>query len=438
MEWQYIMFLIFAGFFVLLILGMPVAFAFLTVNVACVFFIWGGFAGFPRLIGSIFTGISIFSLLPIPLFILMGDLLFKTGLSSMFLDTTNKWVGKVPGRLSIITILGGTITGALTGVSMGSVAMIGRVMIPEMDKNNYKDTMIWGPAACIGALSLMIPPSVFGVVFGGLAFISIGKILAGSLIPGLLLAVSYLIYIVVRCHFNPALAPKYEVEKTPLRAKLFVTIRDIVPVAFIILCVTGVIFLGIATPSEAAATGALGCIIVALVYHKLSWRVLVDSMKNTVTTSVMIFMIIMGATTFSQTLSFSGATMGMVDFVVQMAISPTATFILMLVFIFILGMFTDAMSLMMIVVPVFTPIAKAIGLDPIWYAVVTLLVLAIGPITPPFGMDMFALKSVAPRPVAIQTIYKAVVPFIICDLVIVALVIVFPELATYLPSIVKN
>lgn len=328
MEWQWIMILTFAGFFVLLVMGIPVAFAFLTVNVVNVFFIWGGFAGFPRLIGSLFTGISIFSLLPIPLFILMGDLLFKTGLSSMFLDTTNKWVGKVPGRLSIITILGGTITGALTGVSMGSVAMIGRVMVPEMDKNKYKEPMIWGPTACIGALSLMIPPSVFGVVFGGLAYISIGKILTGCLIPGLLLAVSYLVYIVVRCHLDPSLAPIYEVEKTNLRNKLFVTIRDIIPVAFIILCVTGVIFLGIATPSEAAATGALGCIIVALVYHKLSWRVLIDSMKNTVTTSVMIFMIIMGATTFSQTLSFSGATKGMVDFVVSMPVAPVVTFII--------------------------------------------------------------------------------------------------------------
>lgn len=438
MEWQYIFILTLVGFFMLLILGVPVAFAFLTVNVINVLIIWGGPEHFPRLIGSMFTSVSAFSLLPIPLFIFIGDLLFRTGLSSMFLDTTSKWIGHLPGRLSIITIVGGTITGALTGVSMGNVAMMSRVMLPEMEKNKYKDSMMLGPLSCTGALALMTPPSVFGVVFGGLAFISIGKILMGILIPGLMLAVCYLLYIIIRCNINKTLAPVYDVETTPLREKLRVTIRDIVPVAFIILCVTGVIFLGIATPSEAAATGALGCLIVALVYRKLNYRILVDTLKNTISTSVMIFMIILGATAFSQTLSYSGATKGMVDFVVSLPLPVIGTFVLMLIVVFVVGMFMDSMAMMMIIVPVFSPMAKALGIDPIWYAVAMLLVLSIGPVTPPFGLDMFAMKSVAPSYIAMNRIYKAVIPFIFCDLVVLALIVAFPAIATYLPDLLSK
>lgn len=434
MEWQYILMLSLLGFFFLIILGVPLAFAFAIVNIINVYIIWGGPNHFPRLIGSMFTGVASFNLLPIPLFIFIGDLLFKTGLSTMFLETTTKWIGKLNGRLSILTIIGGTITGALTGVSMGSVAMMGRVMMPEMQKANYKDPMMLGPLACTGALAVMIPPSVFGIVFGGLAFISIGKILVGIVVPGLLLASCYLLYVIIRCHFDKTLAPIYDVEPTPWKEKILLTIRDVIPVGFIILCLTGVIFLGIATPAEAAATGALGCLIVALVYRKLTFKVLVDTLKNTVTTSVMIFMIMLGATAFSQTLSFSGATKGMVDFVVGMPLPTTATFVLMLAFIFVLGMFMDAMALLMIVVPVFSPMAKALGIDPIWYAVVTLLVIATGPVTPPFGLDMFALKSVAVEDIAMKRIYKAVVPFIICDIFVIFILIAFPKLVTFLPS----
>ncbi len=436
MEWYYALAFILGAVLVLMFLGMPVAFAFMVVNFAGVFMFWGGIPGFERLIGSMARSVSIFSLIPIPLFILLGLIMFYSGMTSSMVEAIDKWLGRLPGRLGLLSVAGGTLLGALCGDSMASVAVLGTMMYPEMKKKGYDNSINLGSIVCTGRLALMIPPSTLAVIFGSLALISIGKILMAIAIPGLILAVVFALYIILRCKLNPSLAPSYDIPSLSFAEKLKPLLRDVVPLLVIIFLVTGVIFLGVATPAEAAATGAFGALLLAAAYGKLNKTMIRKTMIDTLEISIMIFMVIASAVAFSTNLAITGASRGLVEFVAGLSLSPMIIVISSVIIILLLGMVMECVAMMMITVPLLMPIIDKLGVDPVWWAVAMLLAISIGPITPPFGLDMFVLNGIVSE-VKLEDIFKASLPFAGITTAVLIIVIAFPQLSLWLPSIMR-
>ncbi len=270
------------------------------------------------------------------------------------------------------------------------------------------------------------------------AGISIGKILIAIIIPGLLLASLYSAYIIVRCVLQPSLAPPYAVHVVPIKERVMATLKHVMPVGFIIFVVTGFIILGIATPSEAAATGALASFILAAVYKKLNWEMLKKTLASTIKVSVMIMIIIVGSTFFAQTLAITGVSRGLARFATGLALDPIFILIAMQVIILIMGMFLEVVSIMMVTLPIFMPIVTNLGLDPVWFAVIFMINVEVASISPPFGLTLYVMKGVSPPDTTTEDIYRGALPFIILDLIAIVLVISFPAIALWLPGIISK
>jgi len=435
MEWWLILLLIFGALILLMATGLPVAFCFFLICIVGVYVLWNGSSGLEQLILSFEDSVSSWAMLPLPLFILMGDVMFHSNVAPLMIDALDKWIGKVPGRLSLLSIGTGALLSCLTGASMASIAMLGTSLTPEMEKRGYQKSMSLGPIMGSGGLAIMIPPSGLAVLVATLAKFSVGKFLIAIIIPGILMAALFAGYVIIRCLINPSLAPPYAVKKVSLAEKLNATIRYILPIGIVVFLVVGVILLGIATPTEAAATGTIGCVILAAVYKRLSFTVLKKAVLSTLDTTGMMFLIIAGSTAFGQILSFSGAISGMVDFATNLQVSPIFIVISTQVVIFILGMFIGPIPIILITVPIFFPMIMALGYDPLWYGVIFLINIEIAPVSPPFGLSLFIMQGVAPAGTRMTDIWKATMPFIILDLVAMAMVIVLPGLALWLPSI---
>jgi tripartite ATP-independent transporter DctM subunit len=436
LEWQSILLLLFGSFVVLMLTGMPVAFCFLLINMMAMYVLLGP-AGLQRLILSINTTLASFTLLPIPLFILMGELMFQSGTAPDLIRTLDKWLGRLPGRLSLLAVGSGVLFSTLTGTSLASVAMLGTVLLPEMEQQGYKKSMTIGPILGSGGLAMMIPPSALAVLCGSIGQISIGRILIAIIMAGLLMAVIYTAYIILRCWFQPSVAPIYEVSRTPLSEKLADTVRYILPQGIVVFLVIGVIFLGITTPSEAAATGVVGTIIVAALNRKLSWKVVKKATTGTVLVAGMLFFIIAGATAFAQILAYSGASASLAELATGLPVAPIVIIIAMMIIIVFLGCFMDVVSIMMITLPIFVPVVISLGFSPVWYAVIFLINIEVAGISPPFGMSLFVMKGVVSSDTTMADIYRASLPFCGLSLIAMALIIAFPQIALWLPEIMR-
>lgn len=281
----------------------------------------------------------------------------------------------------------------------------------------------------------MIPPSALAVLLGSIGEISIGDILLAIIIPGGIMAVLYFTYIVIRILLQPDLAPHYESQAIPIMKKITLTVRYVLPVGIIVFLVVGVIFLGVATPTEAASTGALGTFGLVALYGKLNWRVVKKALSSGLWTSGMVLMIVLGAKSYSEALAFSGASLGLAEFVSSLNVGPMTIFISMQVVILFLGMFMSSTAVVMVTLPIFLPIIRSLGFNEIWFAVVMLLNLEIGMTSPPFGLNLFVMKSVAPTGTSMGDIIRAALPFIYCDIVAMLLIIIFPSLALWLPGL---
>ena len=297
--------------------------------------------------------------------------------------------------------------------------------------------MTLGPILGSGGLAIMIPPSGLAVLLGALGQISVGNILIAILIPGLLMAGLYATYIIGRCQLQPSIAPVYEVTPTPLRQKILAGVRYIMPLGLIIFMVLGLIFLGVATPTEAAATGAIGTFILVALYRRLNWAVVKKSVSGTVQITVMMFIIITGAKTFSQILAFTEATRGLAEFATGLPVAPIIIIIAMQVIVLVMGMLMDITSIMMITLPIFVPVVQSLGFDPVWFAVIFLLNMEMATTSPPFGLTLFVMKGVAPADTTMGDIYRAALPFLGLDLIAMTLIIAFPALALWLPGLMN-
>ena len=437
MEWWIPLLAIFGGFLVLLLTGMPVAFCFTLVNLVGVFLFWGGAVGLRQLILSISSSVANFALLPIPLFILMGEVMFLSGVAPRMMNALDKWLGRVPGRLSLLAVGGGTIFGALSGAAIAGVAMLGSVLVPDMEKRGYKKPMTLGPIMGSGGLSIMIPPSSIAVLLASLGHIDVGGLLIAIIVPGLVMALFYAIYIIVRCQLQPSIAPPYEVPPTSLVDKLVSFVRDVLPLGSIVFLVIGVIFLGVATPTEAAALGAFGCFILAAAYGRMNWQIMKKSVGATLSVTVMMFMILTGSMAFARILAFTGASQGLIQLAVSFPLAPIMLLIAMQVAALFLGTFMDPLSILMVTLPIYMPITHTLGFDPVWFGAIMLLNMTIATISPPFGLLLFAMKGVAPPDTTIGDIYRGALPFVIFNLIVMVLIIAFPVLALGLPALMR-
>ena len=434
MHWSVMLLLIFGGVTSLMMAGMPVALAFLAIDIIGTYFFFG-LAGMQQQIVSMFSSIATFTLLPLPLFILMGELLYHSGVGPIIINTIDQWLGRIPGRLSLLAVGTGTLFATLTGTSVGSVAMIGSTLLPDMQARGYKQPMTLGPIMASGGLAVMIPPSGLAVLLGVIGEISVGQMLVAIVIPGFLLAAVYAAYIILRCYIQPDLAPAYHVETVPLREKLFGVLAYVLPIGIVIFFVIGVVVLGIATPSEAAASGVLGTLLLVGVHRLLTVKVLIKSLSSTLEITAMILLIISGATAFGQILALSGASRGLSELAINLPVAPIFIIIAMQAVVMVMGMFMEVVSIMLITLPIFMPIVNSLGYDPVWFGTLFMVNCEVALISPPFGMSLFVMKAVAPPGTTLQDVYAASFPFVGLIVFVMALIMIFPGLALWLPNV---
>lgn len=433
--WGYLIFIV-GGLLFFFATGLPVAFSFLLINIIGMILFYGGISSLSQLILSIYDSLTRFVLAPIPLFILMGEIMFRSKMAHRAMDVIEVWMGKVPGRLGLMAIISGTIFSSLTGSAMANVAMLGSSLTPEMEARGYSKSLSLGTVLGSSGLAMMIPPSSLAVILGSLAYISIGKILLAGILPGLLMATLYAGYVVTRCVINPSLAPSYPIPHMDFSKKIIDFVKYLLPLSLIVFSVIGVILLGMATPAESAALGVLSTISLALIYGGFNLKTLKESLSNAFRVSVMVLIIISGAQAFSQLLSFTGAARGLVEFIISLNLSKLSVLICMMIGLLILGCFMEQICMMMIAIPLYMPIVKILDFNILWFGILILVTLEIAATSPPFGLNLFVMKGVAPKGTTMGEIYKAGLPFIACDLVVLTVIIAFPAIALWLPGII--
>lgn len=437
MEWPLVLGLMMGGLGLLLLIGLPVAFAFLAVTMAGAWEVLGGERGMVQLARNAADGLSNFQLAPIPLFILMGEILFQTRIAHKAIDAVERVVTRIPGRLSVVTVFGGTIFAALSGSTIANTAMLGSTLLPDMLRKGYAPSLAMGPIMASGAIAMLIPPSALAVLVGSLAGISIAGLLMAGVIPALILSVAFVLYIVIRATLNPALAPSDDMPWLSLKDRWRPFMIYVAPLSVLFAVVIGSMFLGFATPTESAALGCMASLAVGAGYRALNWARMRAALMETVKLSVMILFIIALSQTFAQVLSFSGATGGLIRSIAQYELSPVQVMAGMIALLLLLGCFIDQVSMLMVTVPIFVPLAQSAGIDPLILGVIYLLTMEIGLLTPPFGLLLFVMRGVAPPDIRMSTIYASILPFVFIKLVVLAAIVWQPGIATWLPSLVR-
>jgi len=436
-NWQIAAWLMLGGSTILLFIGMPVALTFISINLLGAWLYMGGEPGLIQLARSSVSSVTAFSLTPIPLFVLMGEILFHTGLALKVIEGIERLIVRVPGRLSVVAVVAGTVFSAISGSTIATTAMLGSLMLPVMLKRGYHPTIAAGPIMAIGAVDMLIPPSALTVLLGSLSGISISKLLIGGVVPGVILSIAFVLWIIARVSVSPDLAPEEKEEATYHgweRWRLFFCY--VLPTLSIFGIVVGALAMGWATPTECAAVGAFATLVLALVYRVLSLEAITKSLKGTAGISGMILFIILGATTFAQILSFSGASTGLVQFIMGQGLSTTMIIIGMMLILIFLGIFVDQVSMMMITLPIFMPLVQSLGIDPIWFGVMFLICMQLGLLLPPHGLLLMTMRGVAPQSVTKGHIFMAVVPYVVMSILLLVAVFWVPSIATWLPELI--
>jgi len=435
LAWQAAAWLLLGGSTVLLFLGLPVAFTFLAVNLVGAAVYMGGEPGLVQLARNSVSSVASFSLTPIPLFVLMGEVLFHTGLAVKVIDGIERLIRQVPGRLAVIAVVAGTVFSAISGSTIATTAMLGSLMVPVMLARGYHPAMATGPVMAIGAVDMLIPPSALTVLLGSLSGISISKLLIGGVMPGLILSALFVAYIVARVKLDPRLAPPSELVEYHGWEKLRPFLQYVVPLVSIFAIVVASMSAGWATPTESAAIGALATVVLALAYRALTPANLLKALRGAVGVSGMILFIIVGATTFSQILSFSGASSGLVRLITEQGLPPQVVIAAMMLFLIFLGVFVDQVSMMLITLPIFMPIVQTLGVDLVWFGVMFLICMQLGLLLPPHGLLLMTMKGVAPPQVTMAHIFRGVVPYVAMSIAVLAFVFFVPAVAVWLPKL---
>ena len=435
MEWWVILSV---GLMVLLSLfmsGLPIYLCFLVINVVGVLLTFGQ-AGFGMFINSILESTSSESLTAVALFIVMGEYLFRSGAIDVAFRSCDTLIGKVRGRQYYLCISLTTFIGALAGSAMGVAAMLGRSLYPAMMTRGYDPKLSIGTILAGASLAPIIPPSVVVIIIGTLADTSISALLIAGIIPGFILAALFLGYVIARVTLNPALYPSDEAApaRTATARDKWLAVWDLTPINLILAVVMGFLMAGICTPSESAALGVAGAIVAAWYYKTLSWRMTWDSFAESMKIAGMVLVIIASATMFSQLVAYTGASAKLATWVATLDLHPLFMLFMMMAFPFAWCMFCDQVALLIVIIPIYQPLLKALEFDPVWFWTLMLLNVTVGGMTPPFGYTMFAFKGAA-ADVPMGTIFSASWPFVWLFVVSMVIVAIFPATATWLPRI---
>ncbi len=421
--------------FLLLFLGMPIAFALMLVGFGGISYLSSVDAALPAVASTVWEVASFYPYTVIPLFIVMGGFAGSSGITRELYTTFDLWMRRLPGGLAIATIGACGGFAAVSGSSVATAATMGTVALPEMKRFNYDDRLATGSVAAGGTLGFLIPPSIGFVVYGMLTEQSIGKLLVAGMLPGVLLTAGYIAVAVLWVKLRPAMAPA---SPEPVSwSQRFTALRGVWEPLALFLLVMGGIYLGLFTPTEAGAVGATVLFLVALLKRRLTWSALVEALLESVRISVMVLILVAGANVFSTFLALSTIPMQVASWAAGLAVSKYVVLLVIILIYLFLGCFLDAISMMVLTMPVIFPIVQALHFDPIWFGVIAVLMMEAGLITPPMGLNIFTVAGVA-KGVSVETIFRGVAPFLAAVFLVVFFITVFPGIALMLPRMMLN
>jgi tripartite ATP-independent transporter DctM subunit len=422
--------LLFGGLLSLLAIGVPVSFALGAISVIITFLL-GGTTDLFIVATTTYRQITDPGLITIPLFLLMGNFLIHSGISDRLFTALNLWLSGLRGGLAIVSV-GVCVALAMCGGFGPGILTMGLIAVPAMLKQGYNKNLALGSVMAGGVLGEIIPPSIIMIIFAYISRISIGKIFFGGALPGFITALFYLLYIGIRCYYQPHLAPRVGGD-TSWKAKV-IALKDIALPSLLVVLVLGSIFMGIATPTEAAGIGALGSLIVCVVYGRLSWNVIADSCRETMKISGMALWILVAATLFGVVYTSAGAQDMVMEIVEQVPVNRWLILAAMQIILLIFGMFMDDYAVLTICAPIFMPIAIYLGFNPVWFSIVFILNMQVAYLTPPFGWALILMRGVAPPEIHTQDIWRSIPPFVAIQLLVLILTMLFPQLALWLPE----
>ncbi len=422
--------ILFGGLIFLLTIGVPVVFALSSISIL-VAFIQGGSNDLFIVATTTYKQITDFGLMSIPLFLLMGNFLLHSGISDRLFKALNLWLTGVRGGLAVVSV-GVCVALAMCGGFGPGILMMGLIAVPAMLKNSYNKSLALGSVMAGGVLGTIIPPSIIMIIFAYISRVSIGRLFFGGAIPGFITAFMYILYITTRCYFQPQLAPKTTGDIT--RKQRMSALKEIILPAMLIFLVLGAIFFGIATPSEAAGVGASGSFLICIIYRKLTLKVLLDSCLETMKISGMALWILIAASLFGVVYTMAGAQSLVMEMVQSVQVNRWIILAAMQVILLIFGAFMDDYAIITICAPIFIPIARYLGFDPIWFSIIFILNMQVAYLTPPFGWALILMKGVAPPEISTQEIWRSIPPFVAIQLLMLILTMIFPQLALWLPN----
>lgn len=424
----------FAALLFFLLLGLPLAFVLGGVSVVFLYFTWG-FDSFYMVASQIWGTMGSFTLVAIPLFVFMAMILERTGVARDLYRMMHLWCGGLRGGLALGTLGICAVFAAMVGISGAAVVAMGTIALPSMLERGYDKSMALGVINTGGGWGILIPPSILMILYALITGVSVGKMFAAGIMPGVLLMVLTAIYIIVRCHLQPELAPALPKEERASWPEKFRALRAVLLPIGVVIMVLGSIIGGITTPTEAAAMGVLGALISAAVYRQFKWSVLQEAAIRTFKLTGMIMWILFAAHAFSAAYQSMGAQELIESLMNMIPGGPWGVIIAMMVIVFLLAMVLDPVGIMLITLPVFMPIVESLGFDPIWFGILFVINMEIGYMTPPFGFNLFYLKGIVPPGITMGDIYRSIVPFVLVEIVGLGLIMVFPEIATWLPDL---
>jgi tripartite ATP-independent transporter DctM subunit len=432
-EWLTV--LMFGGMIVLLMLGLPLAFVTGLIGVTFTVALFG-LDGLQLIASRIYSFMSEYALVSVPMFIMMASLMERSGVAKDLFNAMRVWAGRLPGGLAIQTMVAATFMGAMTGIIGGEIVLLGLIALPQMLRLGYEKKLAIGTICAGGSLGTMIPPSIVLVIYGLTVNVSIGDLFTANLVPGLVLSAVYMGYIFVRCYLNPALgppAPEHE-HAIPLMQKVKLMTGLVLPLV-VIAAVLGTIYLGIASVTEAAAMGVVGTMFASLMRGELNWKMLKESASQTMTTCGMLLWLSFGATAMIGVYNLAGGPTFIHGIITGLDMPPLAIVLMMMLILLALGCIMDWVGICLLTMPIFVPIVVALGFSPVWFGVLFCLNMQVSYLSPPFGPAAFYLKGVAPPDISLNDIFAALWPFILLQLVVLATVVVYPEIALWLPSL---
>jgi tripartite ATP-independent transporter DctM subunit len=426
----------FAALFVLLTLGVPIAFGLAAIAIVFSYFLWG-FGALNIVISAAWGAMNNFVIVAVPLFIYMAYVLQKTNVVDDLYDTIYKWSGSLRGGLAIATVIVGAILGAVSGVVAAGVIGLGLIGLPQMLKHGYDKKLSLGSVMGGGTLGQLIPPSTNMVLYGCVTGVSIGGLFAGGMMIGTLLAVMYIVYIIIRGLLNPKFCPSLPVEERATLKEKLISLKSVVLPAFLIIIVLGSILKGVASPTEAAAFGAGGALLIGLIKRRLSWDIVFSSCYETLTITAMVGWMMIGAGAFGSVFSGLGGNALISNIAMNMPGGANMVFLVFALFVFFLGMFLETNAIILLAAPIMAPILTKLGFNDLWVGLVFNLLLQTAYLSPPFGLSIFYLHGVVPRDISLIDIYKSTFAFLALQVVCIALIFIFPQIALWFPNYIK-